>query len=189
MIAIYLIGIISAFLINIVIEGKVVGDMGQLDTSSSLLIIKNNFFNYLIVTLILAVPIIAANKFIQLAQPSLEAHILIKEGTKALVLIISMYVFPVLFLRKEGVMAVAAGIVYFFSNLQKSKAIIPFVLIMFFLNAGLTYFAIKQVALGVEVVSTLPVVIPIIIVSTYLSLIVFTMATNILVENRNEAPV
>ena len=184
--------LVSGFFIVIVVNGRIAQQINKKELSAPFQIIKDNWKNYLIAGLVLAAPILGFNHLNKLASLSVEQHILLKEAIRTIIWIVSIYVMPIVFLKKLGFVSIIAGISYFFQNIKQSMSIIPVVALMFTINAGGYLWAMEKIQEGVEALNVMPVMVVLNIASTYLSFIVFAAATIILVEsyqNRSEGEV
>lgn len=176
-----LVGLLVGFFIVIVVNGRITHKIQSKGPSSPLQIIKDNWKNYLIALLTVGAPVFAFNYLLKLTPLTVEHHILLKETAKAIVWVITIYVMPIVFLKRLGFISVIAGIRYFFKHIKQSMLIIPFVAAMFLINAGGYLWAIENMRASAEILNVMPVLIVLNIASTYLSFIVFASASIVLV--------
>ena len=179
--------LILRFFIVIVVNGKITQRIEKKDEKGALHIVTENWRNYLIALIVIGAPVFLFNYLIKYASLSAETHILLKEAAKASMLVITIYVMPIVFIKRLGLMSVFAGISYFFSHVSKSIQIATFVTAMFIINAGGYLWAIEQIQNGVDISSILPVMLILNIASTYLSFFVFAAATSVLVQTEINA--
>lgn len=181
-----LLGLIVAFFLTIVVNARITLQVERKDEIPYLQIIKDNWINYLIATLVLGAMIFLLTNLIKLLPLPAELLIVTKEAAKAIVWVISIYVMPIVFLKKLGFVSVVAGISYFFGNIKQSALIIPFVVTMFFINAVGYLWLISKMQSGVNIMFSMATIMVINTVTTYLSFVVFTAACFVLVESRGK---
>jgi len=174
--------LILSFFVVIVVNGKIAQRIEQKNEKAAFHIVRDNWKNYLIAFLVIGAPVFLFNYLIEFASLSAETHILLKEAAKATMWVITIYVMPIVFIKRLGLMSVFAGISYFFSHVRQSFQIATFVVAMFVINTGGYLWAIEQIQNGVDVSSILLVMVTLNMASTYLSFIVFAAATNVLVQ-------
>ena len=170
-----------SFFMVIVVNGKITQSIEQKDEKTVFHIIRDNWKNYLIVLVAVGAPVFLFNYLLKFAPLSAETHILLKEAAKASMWVVTIYVMPILFIKRRGLMSVFAGISYFFNHIRQSMQIATFVAAMFIINTGGYLWAFGQVQKGIDVTNTLPVMVILNIISTYLSFIAYAAATNVLV--------
>jgi len=109
-----LLGVILSFLLGIIVYGRVVAQIQGLSVIPALEILKTNWLNYIIVVILLGLPIFLYASLSKLFPMSIELSIYGKEGVKMLVNILALYVLPIVFIKRQHLLAIMGGVVFFF---------------------------------------------------------------------------
>ena len=181
--------LILSFFIVIVVNGKITQAIERKEEQGALRIVRENWMNYLIALLAVGAPVFLFNYLIKFIPLSAEQHILLKEAVKASMWVVTIYVMPIVFIKRLGIMSVVSGIAYFFSHIRQSMQIAIFITAMFIINAGGYLWVIEQVQNGVDVVNAIPVMVVLNSASTYLSFIAFAAATHVLVRAKSNSQI
>ena len=174
-------GIVLSFLLGVIVYGRVVSQIQGGAVLPAVEILKVNWLNYIIVVILLGLPIFLYAQLSKLFPLPIEFSIYGKEGVRALINILAIYVLPIVFIKRQHVLAVMAGIVFFFQNLKKSVPIISLVLCVFFINSAAISWLIEQAQPALSIGTLLPVMAFVNIAATYLSFLVFTAASVVLI--------
>jgi hypothetical protein len=182
-----IVGILFSSFAVIVINGKITQTILKKQQYSTLQIVNNNWINYLIVVIALATPVFVINYLLRLIPlSSAEQYVFLKETAKAFMWAISIYVLPIVFLKRLGFISVVMGISYFFSAIKQSMQVMPFVLAMFVLSVGSHLWLIEKFKDNSQILNFMPALAIVNVASTYLSFIVFAAASFILVRGAKE---
>jgi hypothetical protein len=109
-----LVGLLMALLVGIVVYGRIVARAQGKGNPPNKEVLKDYWFNYIVVVVVLSVPVLLFNYLAKLASFSPESFVLAKEGVTALVQLATVYVLPIVFLKNENIIAILAGISYLF---------------------------------------------------------------------------
>ena len=176
-----LLGVILSFLLGIIVYGRVVAQIQGSAALPALEILKANWLNYIIVVILLGLPIFMYAQLSKLFPMPIELSIYGKESIKTLINILAIYVLPIVFIKRQHLLAIMAGVVFFIQNLKKSAPIIFLVVCMFFINSVAMSWLIQQSQPSLSMATILPVMAFVNIAVTYLSFLVFTAASVVLI--------
>jgi hypothetical protein len=179
-----LVGFLISLLVGIVVYGRIVARVQGRRNPPNNEVLKNNWRNYVVVVVALAVPVLLFNYLAKLASISPESFILAKEGLNALVHMATIYVLPIVFIKNENLVAILAGIAYLFRNFTESLAIILLVAVMFLLNIAFSLSLIKSLSSELDIISLAPVMVLVNVVATYFVFLIFTAATVVLLQTK-----
>lgn len=179
-------GIILSFILGIIIYGRLIAQIQGGSTLPAIEILKAHWLNYIIVVILLGLPIFLYAQLSKLFPMPIELSIYGKEGVRTLINILAIYVLPIVFIKRQHLLAVMAGVVFFIQNLKKSVPIIILVICMFFINAAAMYWLIHQSQPAPSMATILPVMAFVNVAVTYLSFLVFTAASLALIPRSLE---
>ena len=177
-----LVGLLISLLVGIIVYGRIVARVQGRRNPPSNEVLKDNWLNYLVVVVVLAVPVLLFNYLAKLAPFSPELFILAKEGLNALVHMATIYVLPIVFIKSENLVAILAGIAYLVRNFTQSLAIILLVAVIFSLKIAVSLSIIKSWSPGSDIFYLAPVMVLANIVATYFVFLIFTAATVVLLQ-------
>ena len=181
-----LLGIILSFVLGIIVYGRVVAQIQGNTSIQAFEIFKVNWLNYIIAVILLGLPILLYAQLSKLLPMSIELSIYGKEGIKTLVNILAIYVLPIVFIKRQHLLAIMAGVVFFIQNLKKSAPLIFLVVCIFFINITAMLWLIQQAQPNSSILSFLPVMVFVNVAVTYLSFLVFTAASLVLIPSSQE---
>ena len=179
-----LVGLIISVVASIVVHGKITAMITGMDGSNSR-ILKENWLNYLIVTFVIAIPMMVFGLIEKLTNPSLTSVSLIKEVFEAIVLVVTIYALPIVFLKKQNVKAIILGIKFLLRNLKTSIPIATVTGIIFLIHTALLPQIIDIFQIKKGLWFLLPTMFVNILVA-YFSFFIFAMATRTYVMQRHE---
>lgn len=169
--------------ITILIYGRIVSNIVPGTSSSSWEILKENGLNYVVAIAIIGAPQIALRI---LAGGNLNT-LLLKVGFGTLIGsvfgVLTIYVLPIVFIKKSSLTAVLAGVVFLWKNLAASSWI-----------AGVVVFTYVMAAAGAVVFradrtpGSFVIILVTSVVGSYLNFVVFAAATRILLEGAEQEP-
>ena len=108
------------FIVAVIAYGRIVSILTHQRPVDSVTMLKINWLNYLIVTVVLGLPV-----FVLASLPLGGLNVWIaKIGIGALIGGMSIYVYPILFLKCEGIVSIIAGIYFVVKNLKFSSPLI-----------------------------------------------------------------
>jgi len=182
-----LLGLAVSFVLSIVVYGRLVAIVQGNTAIPTKLIIKENWSNYIIAIIILGTPILLFSQLIKLHSTSAELLVFSKEGIRMLVNILAIYVLPIVFIKKQHFLAIIAGIIFFVHNFKKSIPLIMLAIFMFIIQATAMWWVVtQQLQLNQNIHVLIPVVVLVNIAVTYISFLVFTAASVILLPSTFE---
>ena len=181
-----LVGLLISLLVGIVVYGRIVARAQGRRNPPNNEVLKDNWLNYIVVVVVLALPVLLFNYLAKLAPFSIESFILAKEGLNALVHMATIYVLPIVFIKNENLVAILAGVAYLFRNFTESLTIILLVAVMFSLNIAVTLSITKAWSPEVDMLSLAPVMVLVNIVATYFVFLIFAAATVVLLQSKRE---
>lgn len=181
-----LVGLLISLLVGIVVYGRIVARAQGRRNPPNNEVLKDNWLNYIVVVVVLALPVLLINYLAKLAPFSIESFILAKEGLNALVHMATIYVLPIVFIKNENLVAILAGVAYLFRNFTESLTIILLVAVMFSLNIAVTLSITKAWSPEVDMLSLAPVMVLVNIVATYFVFLIFAAATVVLLQSKRE---
>ncbi len=181
-----LVGLLIALLVGIVVYGRIVARAQGKGNPPNKEVLKDYWFNYIVVVVVLSVPVLLFNYLAKLASFSPESFFLAKEGVNALVHLATVYVLPIVFLKNENIIAILAGISYLFRHFTESLSIVLLVLAMFSLNIVVSLSMVKAWALESNILSLASVMVLVNVVATYFVFLIFAAATVVLLKPKSE---
>ena len=116
-----LLGIIVSFVMGIVIYGRIISQIQGCAALPAFEIFKENWFNYIIVTMLLGLPLFLYFQLSKLLPLPIGLSIF---GIRALINTLAIYVLPLVFMKRLHLLAILAGIVFLIQNFKKSNPII-----------------------------------------------------------------
>ena len=179
-----LLGLVVSFVLSIIVYGRLVANIqGNTDIPAKL-IFKENWLNYIVAIILLGIPILLFSQLVKVLSTSAEILVFGKEGFRMLVNILAIYVLPIVFIKKQHVLAIMAGIIFFFQNFKKSIPLIMLAVFMFIIHATTMWLVVTwQLQLNQNIHALIPVMVLVNIAVTYLSFLVFTTACLILIPS------
>ncbi|MET0014789.1 MAG: hypothetical protein ABW088_14155 [Sedimenticola sp.] len=181
-----IIGLLVSFLIGIVVYGRIVARIKGESPSPVKILIKDHWLNYMLVGIVLAIPTLLFSQLPMSDSLSVESMILTKEGLNSIVHMVTIYVLPIVFIKKENLVAIMSGVLLLFQNLKGSLHVIALVALISFVNITLSMLLFKMILPGSNVYSLIPIMVLVNIVFTYLSFMIFAAATvNLIKPNAN----
>lgn len=161
--------VIAGFVLTLVLYGRLTESVLGAERSTWWDIFRSNFFNFLIVAILLAIPSWAATRLAVAVDAPVFMRIFSEHGIDALVTAASVYVMPIVFLKGFGVAAIPLGIAFLMTRLRESGYLIGLTLLLTILPATAAF---------LNLVATQAVYMPgLMLISTWLGAIVFTAAT------------
>ena len=173
--------VIVSFVVGIVIYGRIIARVNGRSPGASATILKENWSNCLLVLMVLAIPTLIFGQISGLFASTPTSYVLTKKVLDASVRLLTIYVLPIVFLKKENMIAILTGIIYLFRSLRMSLPIVGI--------AALIELARTSVLLRVEEVlqkneqiqfSHVTQIIVVNIICTYLAFVVFASAARVL---------
>ena len=173
-----LIGIIVSFVMGIVIYGRIIAQTQGCTALPAFELFKENWFNYIIVTMLLGLPLFIYFQLSKLFPLPVELSIF---GIRALMNTLAIYILPIVFLKRLHLLAILTGIVFLIQNFKKSTPIIFMIICMFFLHAAMWFWLMQQAQADISLFTLLPVMALVNIAATYLTFLIFSAASVVLV--------
>lgn len=178
-------GLIVSLLLRIVIYTRILADTQGTASPTYKRAIRENTLNYVVASIVIAIPILLYTQLESIIPLPAGTVFALKSFLKAVLAAVTVYVTPIVFLRKEGLFAVLLGIGYFFGNIRKSiPAIVPALsvqLLQAVLTAGFAHYWLPA---DTDLMSRLPVLLIFHLAITYLSFVVFAVAAVILLDRQ-----
>jgi len=179
-----LIGLTVSFVLGIVVYGRIVAQIQREGILPAFEIVKSNWFNYLIVVILISFPFVLYGQLSKAFSMSIESYIFLQEGVRTLLNILSIYILPIVFIKKQHILSILAGIVYLFNNFAKSMPIITLLAVVFIVNSAVSLWIAEQTIQEKDILSYLPLLLLVNISMTYASFLVFTAASVVLIPRR-----
>jgi hypothetical protein len=120
-------GAIIIVSVMIIVYGRIIAHLLPERTSSNLAILRENWLNYLIAMVIIAVPGVASRLVAANLTSSSVVYVVLAIGASAAVGILTIYVLPIVFLKRVSVAAIPTGVVFLKRNLSSSAWIAGFI--------------------------------------------------------------
>ena len=117
-----LLKLIVTFPISIVIYGRFIEQITGAPKDLAKNIFNRNWINYIVVCFILFLPLFLGRLF------NLIPNMIVNFSLQAIIVVLSIYIFPLIYLTGKGLPTIQAGLNYLFKNLQNS---IPVMLLAF----------------------------------------------------------
>ncbi|WP_316368943.1 hypothetical protein [Candidatus Thiodiazotropha sp. CDECU1] len=179
------VGMLASIVIGIIIYGQITIKVRGEEVLPAKEILKRNWVNYIVVMLIIGVSTLAIIQVIKILSTSAVFLALSQSAIKTLMSIITIYVLPIVFLKKEHMLAIVTGLVFLFQNIRKSIPLILLAGLIFIVEILLGQILVQQGQQSTNVYSLVPTLIVINIVVTYISFLIYTAATLVLIPNSN----
>ncbi len=177
-------GLALSFFLRIVIYGRILAYIQGANSPPSVEIIKGNTINYIIVSVLISIPIFFFSQLEELIPLSAESLLLVKEGIKTTIAVVTIYVVPVVFIKNQGFMAVMVGMSYFINSVRRSSPIIILVVLMHVIYILLVIGFARSWPIDGSVLSIAPILVIFNVITTYLSFVIFSAAASLLLENK-----
>jgi len=178
--------LIVMFFIAIVVYGRLVAKIRGDAAPTAAKLIRDNWFNYIVVAVVLALPVLLFKQIADLGIISPKLFILAKESLNAVVYMATIYVLPIVFIKKQHIIAIFSGIAYLSKTLMRSFPIILLVAVMFIFKATVVLSSIHILPSQASMLSLVPYMLVINVIFTYLAFIVFAAAATFLIERSVE---
>lgn len=171
-----LISIVAFFLLQLIVYGRIADTVSDRSPSGALDQIRSHWVNFLIVAIIVALPIFFAKILVSKLTTSASLAVYLPFAINAAVAVLTLYVLPIVFARKLGILSIAAGILFLLSHPRETIA--PALLLLFSLatHIGLTIIIVQE---GLGLIGATTAAATYNLVGTYIEFIVFAMATSI----------
>lgn len=145
---------------------------------------KRNFINYFLVYIILGASIVTLTLLANQLEMEATTFNVVNSGIKTIIIMLTVFVIPIVFIKQEHILSILSGISYLFSNFRSSQIILSFALLIFFIETS----AIIFISLSLVKVSLLiPYAVIINIFDTYIQFIIFVMAAMALLNKPNNS--
>ena len=178
--------LIIMFFITIVVYGRIVEKIRGDAAPAAAKLIRDNWFNYIVVAVVLASPVLLFKQIADLGIISPKSFILAKESLNAVVHMATIYVLPIVFIKKQHVVAIFSGIAYLSKTLKGSFPIILLVAVMFIFKATVVLSSIHILPPEASMLSLVPYTLVVNVIFTYLAFVVFAAAATFLIEHSVE---
>nr|BAJ06950.1 hypothetical protein [uncultured bacterium] len=175
-------GLILSLVVSIVLYGRIINRARGMSIRPSATLINENWLNYFIVLIVLAVPVLLFGQVVKLLTLTPTAAVLTKEGIDTLVRIVAIYVLPIVFLKKENLIAIVTGIIFLFKSLRVSLPIIGIVIVMGLVHATVLLRAIEIFPSEDGLLTYVPQMMIVNTFLTYLAFLVSAAASRVLTE-------
>jgi len=175
--------IAALFILRLVAYGNVAELASGQPSSGAIVHIKRNWLNYLIVVVLLGLPVLL---FKQLSGKFHFSYNVLLAGNAVLpvlIEIVTLYVLPVVFLKRMGPFSILAGISFLFSHYRQSALPLLLLFGMLVAKATITYAAVQE-PIGTGFMA---VAVAYNVVIAYLGFIVFAAAASILAGRQPQA--
>ncbi|MCZ6731891.1 MAG: hypothetical protein O7B27_04965 [Gammaproteobacteria bacterium] len=176
------VGLAVSIVLGIVVYGRIIARIEGESCLRSIDIVKENWLNYILVVVLLAAPVLLFSQVVKLFLISSQYFFLAKEGLAALINMATIYVLPIVFIKKQNVVAIFAGIAYFIQNLKRSLPIVGLVAFMYIINIAAAFGFISLMQPAGDILSIVPVMVVFNTFVTYLSFMIFAAASLVLTE-------
>lgn len=177
------IGILVSFIVCIIIYGRISEQVVDEHRTQWLEILKTHWLNYVVVASLLSIPAIIFTQLIMQLSTAEDAYIYEREAIKFIIYLLAIYVLPIVFIKKQHIIAILAGVTYLFQHLKNSIPIIILVVIMFVINLLLLQWFIQISQSPEGVISLLPVIALFNIGISYLSFLIYAAACIVLIKS------
>lgn len=173
-----LVGVAIGILLDITIFGRISASISSYPTQNFMGIIQTNLLNYVVVVLLLATPIFIL-RIIAKSEIGGLTYYFIEQIARMVIAIATIYVIPIVFLKKNSFISIPAGIIYLSSSLQASVLII-FIVVSEFILGTLCIF----LATSLEPILAIPLIILIRMGISYLLFLAFAGACHTLTHSK-----
>ena len=167
--------------IQIIAYGRFIEVIKGEQISSNILILKENWLNYLVVNIILFIPLLVFSLLPLRGWTSYIAQRIFG----ALINILTIYVLPLVYIKKENIVAIVGGILFMLRSLQYS---LPLAAIVFFMFLIEVLFKITFYKFIHGIILFAVIAFPLNIIFYYLSFTVFNMASMVLIYETDIKP-
>ena len=173
------VGFTFIFIAEMILFGLIVSSAMKIEVPDISSIIKNYLAKYLLVSVILVIPTMFLLLLFLSNLVDYDIYNIVKNIISLILAGITMYVIPIVFIKRQHVIAILAGVVFFFRNIKESLSIVAFVVFFIALNNVIGR-GIEVEGIQHDLVSILAMVI-----NVYLRMILFAAATVILLRTNN----
>ncbi len=168
---------ILAMAITIIVFGRIIAHLVPGMPTDNWTIFRDNWLNYVMTAIIIGLPLFVFRLLIASRLSSLTAYIILVAGFSTVVGIVTIYVWPIVFLKKTHAASILAGISFLSINLAASAWIAGIVVLFHALN-GVGMLAVSALSAPGAVV----VAVSFGVVTSFLVFLSFTAAAQFLVE-------
>jgi len=179
--------LLPIYLLKLVIYGRIYEYVGHGSISSNYsTLLQNHILNYTIVWILLLLLTYAIDYLMPTAQTTMNNDVLLVPAIHTIFNIITAYILPLVFIKRIGLTALPAGVLYFFYAISASKPLIVSFLLVYLAQAIGAYTFMNMDS---SLVSGhfLPFLIGILssIFSIYFDFFIFAQATQILLSGKS----
>ena len=179
MMLVSLIGAIAAFILSVVLYGRLSALVQGQVPKSGVEIFRKNIKNVIVITLVFGVPV----GLLGLAGQEVA---MFKELLKIVIGIFTVYVLPIAFLRSEGLVSIAVGFMYLLEALKQSLPIIGLFLLGYLAPVAFALGATSYIGTSEGIYQVIPAIVLGNVIASYLGFLSFTFATSVLVGSARD---
>lgn len=177
------IGMVLGLCLEIALCAKIVSSVKGEHSPSIPNALKQNTINYLIVIVVLVSPILFLQFFLRLTDYTSIEKLIASTTVAAFISCLSIYVFPIIFLKRINLIAIPVGYAYLFKNLGFNLPLFGLTILSFAVTP-LVALIIKSVGSNIALIYV--IIITVNLFSTALMVLVFASATYVICSSTKE---
>jgi len=178
------IGLLISLVLEVILLGKLSFTITKTNIPSAAIILKEKWFNYFIITVLVAVPVIIFNLVSNLFSLNTAYLLFIKLFIIFISAALSIYALPIAYIKNESIKAIIVGVYYLLTNLKYSIPIL-FVLVAVHFSSFFPALLLMQYnTLGIY--GIMPIMMFFNTISVYLSALIFSAAISSLTQEQYE---
>jgi hypothetical protein len=181
---VFWIAFVLSICVEVIIFSKFISKINNTPNEGPKAALKYNLFNFLIVTIVLSGLIILVAILVNTIPLDTQYLININIGIKALVVLVTAYVFPIVLIKRANLIAIPTGIVFFTNNIRNSYVII-ILAVSLFLIEFIAIFLIFNSLIDMSLLLYFSVVVN--ILTTYVLFLIFVAASILLLNEPNKS--
>ena len=171
-------GFVAAFLARIVLLGRIAGSLQDIKLGPASDLLKQYWLNYFVVMTLLALPVWLASFVSESLQVGWTGRALV-EVARSLIGVLTIFVLPIVFLRRVGPVAIPAGLVYLLRTWPAGVSVSAITLLAFAIGTV----RLPILMLGGTLIAPAAVLVSIVV--TYLLTIAFAAGCQILIQAKS----
>ena len=179
------IGLFISLVLEVILLGKLSFTITKTNIPSAAIILKEKWFNYFIITVLVAVPVIIFNLVSNLFSLNTAYLLFIKLFIIFITAALSIYVLPIAYMKNENIKSLIVGIYYLLTNLKYSIPILGILVAVHFSSFSPALILMQYNTLGIY--GIMPIMMLFNTISVYLSAVIFSAATLSLTQKQYES--
>jgi len=170
--------------VEVIIFTKFISSIKNTPHDGPITALKCNLFNFLVVTIVLSGLIILIAKLVNTIPLDTQYLININIGVKALVVLLTAYVFPIVLIKHANLLAIPTGIIFLTKNIRNSHIVIKLAVSLYLIEF-IAIFLILNSLIDMSLILYFSVVVN--IATTYVLFLIFAAASIILINKPNKS--